>query len=210
MIVTTRVAAERRRLSSLFAGMVLVALAVNGCSGTGLESHDAVSAQAAKPSLVYLMPILDRRTIERSRSVLATKQVENATSSILGEKGYQVEIAEVSDEEQLRMLVDSRDVELSVESLISAAPASAETLLVVYLDLIDTEFNSPTVDFRVKVSAVLIDTATRAAVWRNSGEASANGTGVFAVVSPSAAQYEAIYRGLTDLFTPLTADSLAS
>ncbi len=203
MGIASKDSAERGRLGCGLAWAFLAGLAVGGCGANAPDRDASALGLVVASPVIHLMPILDRRTIERSQYILAAQQVESATVSILGEKGYRVEIAELSPGERVQISIDSGAAELSAEELVRAGPPSAERLLVVYLDLIDTEFNAPTLDFRVKVSAVLIDTVARVAVWQSSAEGNSNLAGAFSVRSPSAAQYEAIYRSLTNLFVSL-------
>lgn len=190
--------------------IVLIGSTLGGCSPAAPEPLELASTLASAPPVIYLMPILDRRAIERSEHILVTQQIEDATTSILGEKGYRIRVAELSAEQRVRVAADARTTELDAEQLVAIGPAPAKRLLVVYVDLIDSEYNSPTLDFRVKVSALLIDTTVPTVVWRGAAEGNSNLAGVFSVLSQSAARYEAIYRSLTNLLVSLpTEDSHA-
>jgi len=146
------------------------------------------------------MPVLDRRTIERSRYVLAAQQIEGATTSIFGEKGYAVETVDLTPSQREHLAAITADADSGMPGLVGIVPGSAKRILVVYLDLLDVELNSPTVDFRVRMSATLIDPKTQVVLWHGSAEGYSNRAGVFSALSPSSTQYEAIYRGLTNLF----------
>jgi hypothetical protein len=189
-----------RSLHALLVVAVLAAVVVaSGC--TSREPIHLVPDFAEHGiDRIVVMPVIDRR-FERFEHVRLTTYLRDVVHRALEKKGYTAIAGSIAGEDGASVAATLPT--MSVSQLAELGPPEAKTLLYVYFDELKTDYDTGGDEARIKISAVLIDKATRSELWHDRGVGVSHLGGLLSLASPPSSEYEAVHNAVKDLFLTL-------
>ena len=199
------------RLARAGLAAVLSAAGIAACSGhldfqpSSVERWTGPPFPADRVHIIHLLPVTDRRGLNRDGAVVTATLIREAATSLLRERGYDVVAVGES------LVLDSRrgsDVDpLAASDVISRAPDTASFALALAIEETEPDVVASPATVRVRIRGAVAETAANVLVWR--GESLAESGFVAGAVSASAtaSEYGAIYQAMRALFADLPAQT---
>jgi hypothetical protein len=193
---------SRQRPFGVILAAALFALVALGCNPARVPEY--VSDQFADARLeirtISLMPTIDVRP-DPFANVEIGGQARNASKRLLAGKGYQV-IADTASAAK-ETYPSGQLAAMEVAELAELGDAESDAVMYIYVEKLEQGFRDTGEESRVTVSGVLIDRATKKAIWRDRAVGTSNMTGLFTVLTGPSTEYEAVYQALRYLFATL-------
>jgi hypothetical protein len=199
---------------TLFARVLVVVICVwlGACAGRrGAAGPDEPSALAL-PTDMVLMPITDERP-PGPDAVDISRDVRNVAVRLFRKRGYVATPRDQIVKEGLAAPTTLRGV--SGADLAALGPSDAGPLIFIAVDRVDEGYGYGGNEYRVVLSAVIVDVKTGRIVWQGAGSGSTALGGFLRIFSPQSQTYDAVYEAVRDLLRPLpksagnTADTIS-
>jgi hypothetical protein len=182
----------------------VVAAVLVSCSASGCAGRNAAGASAAPalvlPTDMVLMPITDERPPQPD-AVDISRDVRNASIRLLHKHGY---VATPRDELEKEGIAAPTTLNGATGADLAAlGPRDAGPLVFVGVDRVDESYGYGGYEYRVVLSAVIVDPTSGKIVWQGTGTGTTSLGGFFRIFSPQSTTYDAVYESVRDLFWPL-------
>lgn len=196
----------RSRTSSIPLAAVAVALIASVCSCAG---HRADSGADGTPALVLptdmvLMPITDERP-PRPEAVDISRDVRNIAPRLLHKRGYEATPRDEIEKEGIAAPATLHGAK--GPDLAALGPHNAGPLVFFAVEHVDQSYGYGGNEYRVVLSALIVDAKSGQILWRGTGTGSTSLGGFLRIFSPQSTTYDAVYEAVRDLLRPLPKSS---
>jgi hypothetical protein len=175
-------------------------VSIGGCAGRDVEPGPGATAALVLPTDMVLMPITDERP-PRPDIVDISRDVRNVAVRLLRKRGYVATPRDELEKEGIAAPVTLRRA--SGTYLAALGPPSSGPLVFLAVDRVDEGYGYGGEEYRVVLSAVIVDPKSAQIVWRGGGTGSTSLGGFLRIFSPQSTTYDAVYEAVRDLFRPL-------
>jgi hypothetical protein len=189
-------------------------LAASGCSGRLDFQPSSVGRWSGPPfpaervEVLHLLPVTDRRGLNRDGAVVTAMLIREAATSLLHEKNY--DVIAVGESLALDSTRDSDVDPLAPKEVAERAPADSGFVLALAIEETEPDVVASPATVRVQIRGAITDMGAKTWLW--SGESAAESGFVAGAVSASAtaSEYGAIYQAMRALLADVPARAKAA